>query len=266
MSIDLDAIPDDRLAEGITWAAMNNVGAFDTGPIIDDDRIDSIDEWGEMNSGVLLNGMKDIFRFTDEDDYQMGLVRDIVSEINNESGQGNFVAQDVVAAMTRLDIKPSDFLYGAVKVASVDLVDSPPDSISFNDGKDFTLGELDPALQPLMLPIFHLFGDTDMADPSEFSMTNGQLNDAIEGGGVTLVDGPDGEVTLEVDLDLLDSEPLVVFLNNTEDTQDGEGYLGEFKEETFITAMENLILPEGCLLYTSPSPRDQRGSRMPSSA
>ena len=24
--------------------------------------------------------------------------------------------------------------------------------------------------------------------------------------------------------------------------------------------------PEGCLLYTSPSPRDQRGSRMPSSA
>ena len=25
-------------------------------------------------------------------------------------------------------------------------------------------------------------------------------------------------------------------------------------------------LREGCLLYTSPSPRDQRGSRMPSSA
>ena len=24
--------------------------------------------------------------------------------------------------------------------------------------------------------------------------------------------------------------------------------------------------PNGCLLYTSPSPRDQRGSRMPSSA
>ena len=24
--------------------------------------------------------------------------------------------------------------------------------------------------------------------------------------------------------------------------------------------------PKGCLLYTSPSPRDQRGSRMPSSA
>ena len=25
-------------------------------------------------------------------------------------------------------------------------------------------------------------------------------------------------------------------------------------------------VPKGCLLYTSPSPRDQRGSRMPSSA
>ena len=28
----------------------------------------------------------------------------------------------------------------------------------------------------------------------------------------------------------------------------------------------SLVLPNGCLLYTSPSPRDQRGSRMPSSA
>ena len=38
------------------------------------------------------------------------------------------------------------------------------------------------------------------------------------------------------------------------------------------TEPHNLHLPygtdlfEGCLLYTSPSPRDQRGSRMPSSA
>ena len=27
-----------------------------------------------------------------------------------------------------------------------------------------------------------------------------------------------------------------------------------------------MIRPDACLLYTSPSPRDQRGSRMPSSA
>ena len=29
---------------------------------------------------------------------------------------------------------------------------------------------------------------------------------------------------------------------------------------------EKLVLPEICLLYTSPSPRDKRQSRMPSSA
>ena len=35
------------------------------------------------------------------------------------------------------------------------------------------------------------------------------------------------------------------------------------KEERSITKRANEL---GCLLYTSPSPRDQRGSRMPSSA
>ena len=34
-----------------------------------------------------------------------------------------------------------------------------------------------------------------------------------------------------------------------------------FEAEAYILTKE-----EGCLLYTSPSPRDQRGSRMPSSA
>ena len=35
---------------------------------------------------------------------------------------------------------------------------------------------------------------------------------------------------------------------------------------TAATASALVILENGCLLYTSPSPRDQRGSRMPSSA
>ena len=34
----------------------------------------------------------------------------------------------------------------------------------------------------------------------------------------------------------------------------------------FQTADSGDIFLKGCLLYTSPSPRDQRGSRMPSSA
>ena len=33
-----------------------------------------------------------------------------------------------------------------------------------------------------------------------------------------------------------------------------------------VTTIEGLGTPDSCLLYTSPSPRDQRGSRMPSSA
>ena len=33
-----------------------------------------------------------------------------------------------------------------------------------------------------------------------------------------------------------------------------------------VTRILNIARPYPCLLYTSPSPRDQRGSRMPSSA
>ena len=36
--------------------------------------------------------------------------------------------------------------------------------------------------------------------------------------------------------------------------------------DSMISAMATIDLPGTCLLYTSPSPRDQRGSRMPSSA
>ena len=41
------------------------------------------------------------------------------------------------------------------------------------------------------------------------------------------------------------------------------------RQEISIAASPNVQLPfisVSCLLYTSPSPRDQRGSRMPSSA
>ena len=37
------------------------------------------------------------------------------------------------------------------------------------------------------------------------------------------------------------------------------------KEVVSVTTSEQVV-PANCLLYTSPSPRDQRGSRMPSSA
>ena len=51
------------------------------------------------------------------------------------------------------------------------------------------------------------------------------------------------------------------------------GQRHELPAPFFVLATQNPIeqegtytLPEACLLYTSPSPRDQRGSRMPSSA
>ena len=51
----------------------------------------------------------------------------------------------------------------------------------------------------------------------------------------------------------------------------GARTLGLYLLTTFFAvslglAMGTIIQPGACLLYTSPSPRDQRGSRMPSSA
>ena len=42
--------------------------------------------------------------------------------------------------------------------------------------------------------------------------------------------------------------------------------LGLDPQEATALTREILDLTKDCLLYTSPSPRDQRGSRMPSSA
>ena len=45
--------------------------------------------------------------------------------------------------------------------------------------------------------------------------------------------------------------------------QKGEGRMGKTEIDNRVSEAADLL---GCLLYTSPSPRDQRGSRMPSSA
>ena len=47
------------------------------------------------------------------------------------------------------------------------------------------------------------------------------------------------------------------------------GRLANYNDELAEAVVSNEVLPQlvySCLLYTSPSPRDQRGSRMPSSA
>ena len=57
-------------------------------------------------------------------------------------------------------------------------------------------------------------------------------------------------------------EPSGLFRNGPV-TTDSEGFGQGFLAADSIQALDDL---GGCLLYTSPSPRDQRGSRMPSSA
>ena len=51
-------------------------------------------------------------------------------------------------------------------------------------------------------------------------------------------------------------------------TKDYENFddLQELHEQVGIDDCSTDLTLRGCLLYTSPSPRDQRGSRMPSSA
>ena len=47
----------------------------------------------------------------------------------------------------------------------------------------------------------------------------------------------------------------------------GPGFVNFFLEPTWLyDVLRDVVAAGTCLLYTSPSPRDQRGSRMPSSA
>ena len=53
----------------------------------------------------------------------------------------------------------------------------------------------------------------------------------------------------------------------SESTTDADVFYGNSEEtESTDAVIDNETTEESCLLYTSPSPRDQRGSRMPSSA
>ena len=57
--------------------------------------------------------------------------------------------------------------------------------------------------------------------------------------------------------------------SNETETRDGVTlpvYRGDIINRSGFTESDRVADPELCLLYTSPSPRDQRGSRMPSSA
>ena len=89
---------------------------------------------------------------------------------------------------------------------------------------------------------------------SEFSIDGTPLNNLQPGQPFTITDR---DVTLSGVL--ADGEPFSFDLNS-EDTSS----INDFEEFFSPDAILSVVLT--CLLYTSPSPRDQRGSRMPSSA
>ena len=67
---------------------------------------------------------------------------------------------------------------------------------------------------------------------------------------------PDGDGTLDETQDNAGYQFIAGFFGDGDDTDDDNGNFAYPEEYMGMT----------CLLYTSPSPRDQRGSRMPSSA
>ena len=80
----------------------------------------------------------------------------------------------------------------------------------------------------------------------------------------------DGTVIDDLIIYKISSELAMVCVNAANIDKDWEWFKENKKD--FDISLKNesadyyLIAVQGCLLYTSPSPRDQRGSRMPSSA
>ena len=71
-----------------------------------------------------------------------------------------------------------------------------------------------------------------------------------------------------VDLAKNDPDGLLTAVRSFEELQDKLGRIGSFAGLSYASNTTDPKIAKfyGCLLYTSPSPRDQRGSRMPSSA
>ena len=94
------------------------------------------------------------------------------------------------------------------------------------------------------------------------------LRDSTRGEGVFTVQGPDQDASLDLEYpDFYDEDNFWDNVNNDFNEVAGDAH---FCASSFYDMLNNDFgwngLNNDCLLYTSPSPRDQRGSRMPSSA
>ena len=114
-------------------------------------------------------------------------------------------------------------------------------------------------------------GTGDIVDESNdaglFTFVDGEFQLVVREGDLFTVTLPDGSSTEDRTISsfvfsqngMNDAGMLVFLLNFTDDTQ------GIFIAD-FSVLFGDVNRDGACLLYTSPSPRDQRGSRMPSSA
>ena len=83
-----------------------------------------------------------------------------------------------------------------------------------------------------------------------------------------VVDGGSNDQTVEI-LQEYDSNPKFRWVSEPDDGQSDairKGFESGDEEIIGWLCSDDFYFPGTCLLYTSPSPRDQRGSRMPSSA
>ena len=114
-----------------------------------------------------------------------------------------------------------------------------------------------------------------LSDFYEFTMMNGYLENNMEdeyayfdlyfrripdNGGFVIVAGLE-EIVKYIQNLKFDEKDIEYFKSKNMFSEKFLDYLRNFKFECDVWAM-----PEGCLLYTSPSPRDRTRSRMPSSA
>ena len=74
------------------------------------------------------------------------------------------------------------------------------------------------------------------------------------------------EIEIDVVGDFIEVASLLVEMKSKAVLPRNEEDENEFYADPREDLVQRLLLYKNCLLYTSPSPRDQRGSRMPSSA
>lgn len=117
MSIDVNAIPDDRLAVGFAGAAAEHLTYFDVMPPVE--GADAV-QYDQLDRELFIEVAKDVFSFDDSNDSSLELVDEIFVEAKliraedpnvteDELNSRSYSGDEIMAAMTRLDIKPSDF-------------------------------------------------------------------------------------------------------------------------------------------------------------